>query len=144
MATAAAVVLVLAIRPVASFDIGYHLAYGDHFLRTGRIVQSGRFGIYTPLDAKILADPAQWGPGCRFDARTGEYRFVNANWLSQIVFAVTHRLGGMTGLCVLRAALIMATFAVIARTMRRAGVAWAWIAGGVIPPTLTGLCTTRP
>ncbi|HET6427952.1 MAG TPA: hypothetical protein VFJ30_06070, partial [Phycisphaerae bacterium] len=132
MAAAGVAVAALSVRPVASFDIGYHLAYGNHFLRTGRIVQTNEFGIYTKLDAKVLADPAQWGPGCTFDARTGTYRFVNANWLSQVLFAAVYRLGGMTGLGLLRAALIVALFAVVAWTMRRGGGGWAWIAGGTI------------
>jgi len=132
MAAAGVAVAALAIRPITSFDIGYHLAYGDHFLRTGRIVQTNRFGIYTTLDAGILADGGRLGPGCAFDAETGTYHFPNANWLSQVAFATVYQVGGMTGLCLLRAALILAVFGVVAWTMRRGGVGWGWIGPGVI------------
>lgn len=60
LVTAVALAGALAVRPVTSYDIGYHLAYGEHFLRTGEIVQTNRF-IYTRLDKAILADPS--GPG---------------------------------------------------------------------------------
>ena len=84
--------VVLALRPMASFDIGYHLAYGDHFLRTGRIVQTNRF-IYMKLDKDTLSDPANCGPGTTYDPVADVYRFVNANWLSQVVMAAVHRCG---------------------------------------------------
>jgi len=119
--------VVLALRPMASFDIGYHLAYGDHFLRTGRIVQTNRF-IYTKLDKEILSDPANCGPGATYDPVAGVYRFVNANWLSQVVMAAVHRFGGMSGLVTAQAVLVGAIFALLIVAMRRMGMGLCWAA----------------
>ena len=131
MVAAAAFVAALAVRPITSYDIGYHLAYGEHFLRHGRIVQTDRF-IYTRLDEEILADPDQLGPGCKFDPATNTYSFVNANWLSQVVLAGVARAGGMLALSGFRAALVVAIFAVVVVIMRRGGAAWHWIAAAVV------------
>jgi len=132
-ATVAAAVfaVALAVRPIASYDTGYHLAYGDRFLDTGRIVQTHRF-IYAEMRPDILADPAALGPGCRFDPDTGTYHFVNGNWLSQAVFAAVHRAAGMGGLGILQAVLIAAIFALMVAVMRRGGVGWHWIAPAVV------------
>ena len=135
-AAAAAFAVALALRPIASYDTGYHLAYGDHFLDTGRIVQTNRF-IYAEMRRDILADPANLGPGCRFDTATGTYRFVNANWLSQVAMAAAHRAAGMVGLGILQAAMIAAIFAVMIVLMRRGRVAWHWIAPGVVLAAMT-------
>jgi len=113
---ACAVPLALGVRDIAVYDIGYHLAYGEHFLDTGQIVQTNRF-IYTRLDRHILSDPDQIGPGCRYDPATNTYYFVNANWLTQVAMAAAHRAGGTTGLCTLQAALVAAIFAVISATL---------------------------
>ena len=145
MVAAAALVVALAVRPVTSYDIGYHLAYGEHFLEHGRIVQTNQF-IYARLDKDLLADPANLAPGGRFDAATNTYHFVNANWLSQVVFAAGHLAGGMVALSLLRAALVTGIFALLIVSMRRrpaaadappdaarrGGVGWHWIAPAVV------------
>ena len=138
-ATAAAMALAVAlsVRPIASYDVGYHLAYGEHFLEAGEIVQTNRF-VYTRLDPGILADPANLGPGCRYDPATGTYRFVNANWLSQVIMAWVHKAGGMTGLGILQAGLIAAIFLTVIATMRRMGVPWHWVAPAVVLAALAG------
>lgn len=130
-AAAGALAVVMAVRPISGRDIGYHLAYGEHFLDTGRIVQTNRF-IYTALDPEVLSNPDNVGPGCRYDARTDSYRFVNANWLSQVVMAAVHRAGGFNALVALQVALVAATFAVAVVTMRRCGLGWHWIAPALL------------
>jgi len=136
VAAAGAMLLSLAIRRITSFDIGYHLAYGDSFLKHGRIVQTNRF-IYTRLDERLLADPENLGPGCRYDAASKTYSFINANWLSQVILAAVHHAGGMTALSVLRAAMLAAIFAVMAATMRAGRLAWSWLAAGLVLAALT-------
>ena len=136
MAAAAALVVALAVRPIGGHDVGYHLAYGEHFLDHGRIVQTNRF-IYTRLDKDVLADPKNVGAGCRYDPASNTYHFVNANWLSQVVLAAVHRAGGMVALSVLQAAMVAGIFALLVVTMRRAGLGWHWIAPAVILAALT-------
>ena len=139
IAVVAAMILAvaLAVRPIASYDVGYHLAYGEHFLDNGQIVQTNRF-VYTRLDPEKLSDPANLGPACRYDAEINTYHFVNANWLSQVIMAAVWRAGGSTGLGILQAALIAAIFATVVATMRRCGVAWCWIAPTVVLTALAG------
>ncbi len=142
---AAALVVALAVRPIASYDIGYHLAYGEYFLQHGRIVQTNRF-TYARLEEDLPADPGSLAPGGRFDAATNTYHFINANWLSQVVFAAVHLAGGMIALSILRAALVAGIFVLLIVTMRRSsaatdappdagrrgGVGWHWIAPAVV------------
>jgi hypothetical protein len=122
---AAAFTVSLAVRLIDCPDVGYHLAYGENFLDTGRIVQTNQF-IYTKMDKSILADPANIGPGCWFDPDTGAYHFVNANWLSQVVMAWVHRAGGMSALSLLQAGLWAGIVALVIVTLRRNGVGWEW------------------
>ena len=133
IAVVAAMVLAvaLAVRPIASYDVGYHLAYGEHFLDNSEIVQTNKF-VYTHLDGEKLSDPANLGPACRYDKATNTYHFINANWLSQVIMASAWRAGGSTGLGILQAALIAAIFLTIIATMRRSSVAWHWIAPAVV------------
>ena len=131
MVAAVAFAAALAVRPITSYDIGYHLAYGEHFLRHGRIVQTDRF-VYTRLDEEVLADPERLGPGCWFDPAAKTYSFVNANWLSQVVLAIVARTGGMLALSIFRAALVAGIFAVIVVIMRRGQAPWHWVAAAVV------------
>ncbi len=131
LAASAALVLAFACRRVGNTDLGYHLAYGDYFLRHGRIVQTNRF-IYARLDGRRLAEPDELGPGCRYDAQSETYHFVNANWLSQVIMAAADRAGGFAGLWGLQVALVAAVFAVLAASMRRWGLGPGWIALAVI------------
>ncbi len=139
IAVVAAMILAvaLAVRPIASYDVGYHLAYGEHFLDKHEIVQTNRF-IYSRLQPDILSDSANLGPGCRYDAQTNTYHFVNANWLSQVIMASAWRAGGSTGLGILQAALIAAIFLILIATMRRNGIAWHWIAPAAILVAMAG------
>jgi len=125
---AAAFVLVLGVRTLTTEDLGYHLTYGEHFLSTGQIVDDSR-GVYqlVPQDRLRYELP----PGAWLDS-SGRYRFPNANWLSQVVMALTYRAGGMVGLSVLLAAMSAGIFALLAATMRRLGLGTIAIAAGML------------
>jgi hypothetical protein len=128
VAMVAAFVLVLGVRTVTTEDLGYHLAYGEHFLSTGRIVDDS-LGTYTivPRDRLRYDLP----PGAWMDA-DGRYRFPNANWLSQVVMAAVYRVSGLAGLSVFLAALSAGIFALLAATMRRLGLGAMGIAAGML------------
>jgi len=117
--------LLLGVRTLTTPDLGYHLAYGDHFLDRGELVDSGLF-VYPTVKPTNETDV---GPGCWYDEQ-GRYRFPNANWLSQIVMAGVHRAAGLKGLSVLLAVLVAAILAVGAVTMRRLGIGWVGVAAG--------------
>ncbi len=121
----------LAARPLASVDLGYHLAYGQAFWRSGRIVDTNADRLYT-LDANT--PPAQRdepGPGCWYDAR-GRYRFPNANWGTQVLLASLHRAAGTPGLWATRLGLTSMLLVISALTMARLGVGPAASAMGLL------------
>jgi len=128
VAMAAAFALALGVGTVTTEDLGYHLAYGEHFLSTGRIVDDalGTYQIVPPKELRYDLPPGAW-----LDA-DGRYRFPNANWLSQVVMAEVHRVGGMAGLSVLLAALSAGIFALLAAAMRRLGLGAVGIAAGML------------
>ena len=125
---ATAFVLVLGVRTLTTEDLGYHLAYGEHFLATGRIVDDS-LGTYqlVPQDRLRYELP----PGAWLDSE-GHYRFPNANWLSQVVMAWAYRVGGLDAVSVLLAALSGGIFALLAATMRRLGLGTVGIAAGML------------
>jgi len=125
---AAAFGCVLGVRTVTTPDLGYHLAYGDHFLDTGRIVDTNEF-IYTlPGPGEPRPEP---GPGCWYDA-DGRYRFANANWLTQVIMSLVYRAGGETGMSLLQAALAASIVLLALLAMSRLGVPPLWRAAGLI------------
>jgi hypothetical protein len=128
--------LSLAVRRIDSPDLGYHLACGDHFLDHGEVLRDQRF-YYTELDPALLADPARWGPSSWYDAATGTYRFVNVNWLSQVVMAAVHRASGMEGLSALQIAMFAALLVPLVVLARRNGTPWLAVAVAVILVALT-------
>jgi hypothetical protein len=94
-------------------DAGYHIAYGQHFLTTGHIVDRDPF---------IFPENAQ--------------TFVNANWGSQVIMALAWRAGGAHALVALRSVLLICIFASIAliawRVSRSAhAIAWACLLAGL-------------
>ncbi len=125
--------ILMSVRPLTSPDLGYHLAYGETFLDTGRIVDSNGFLYTLPRQS---ADRPTPGPGCWYDAE-GRYRFPNANWLSQVVMASVHRIFGVVGLCVLQSALVAAIFGLVLWTMRRINVPYALASAGLLLTVLT-------
>jgi tetratricopeptide (TPR) repeat protein len=105
------VVLALSWTKLGSIDLGYHLAYGRHFLSTGHIVEVDPF-LY-PENAK---------------------RFVNANWGSQVIMALVEKVAGATGLFALCLGLIAVIFGAMAWTVLRKtksalALALAWLLG---------------
>ena len=120
--------VLLAIRPLSSMDLGYHLAYGEHFLETGQAVDTNPYVYTIGLDPRGGEDDL--GPGCWYGA-DGGYHFPNANWLTQVVMAAVYRRGGAVGLCSLQIALIAGTFALAVVVMRRLGLPWLLIAAGL-------------
>ncbi len=123
----------LGVRTISSFDIGYHLAYGDAFFRTGRLVDSSP-ELYT-LPGRSLRG-LELPPGAWIDA-DGRFRFPNANWLSQIVFSLVHRAGAMPGLSVLQAVVVLSILLILAGTMLRAGLSAGVAGAGVLLISLT-------
>lgn len=100
---------------LSSLDIGYHVAYGRHFLEHGRIVG------FQP-DPFLYPETA--------------LRFVNANWGSQVLMAFFDRIAGAPGLIALRCALIAVIFALIAVVVRKQVRGWlavaaAWLLAAV-------------
>lgn len=94
---------------LSDVDAGYHIAYGRHFLATGKIVES---------------DP--------FLLEKNRTTFVNANWGSQVIMAWLDDHFGVTGLTLLRSLLLLTIFvaiAFIARSVCKSwhAVAWAWL-----------------
>jgi len=127
-ASASAFVLLLGVRTLTTPDLGYHLAYGEHLLDTGEIVDRGRF---LHRDALVASGSYDLPPGAWYDA-TGAYRFPNANWLSQAIMAWVHRRAGPAGLSVLLAGLVAGIFALQAATMRRVGLGPVAISAGLV------------
>jgi len=86
---------------IANLDLGYHLAYGNHFLATGEIVG------FAP-DPFLREETAK--------------SFVNLNWGSQVVMALVDRLGGVHGLFALRLLLVgLAVTAGVLMVRRQSG-----------------------
>ncbi len=107
------VVLALSWTKLGSIDLGYHLAYGRHFLTTGRIVEVDPF-LY-PENAK---------------------RFVNANWGSQVVMALAEKAAGSGGLFALCVGLIVVIFGAMAwivlrHTKSPLALAGAWLLAAI-------------
>ncbi|HDZ20077.1 hypothetical protein LCGC14_0204540 [marine sediment metagenome] len=113
----------LGIRTLTSTDLGYHLAYGEQLLRTGKIVDHDS-SLYTLPDKDLPAERRpEPGPGNWYDSE-GRYRFPNANWLSQFVMFIAYAKGGLMGLCILSATISAAMFAVLLAAMRRLDASW--------------------
>jgi tetratricopeptide (TPR) repeat protein len=111
----------LGVRSLVSLDLGYNLEYGRTFLHTGRIVDSVDF-LYTLPPAGTATDqrPAP-GPSAWYD-HEGRYRFVNANWLSQVVMAGVYRVAGVPGLATLGWILSCTIYGLIFLILRRLGL----------------------
>ncbi|MHC4718336.1 MAG: hypothetical protein ACYS5V_15295 [Planctomycetota bacterium] len=136
LAVACVLTAALATHRLTSPDLGYHLAYGQTFLATGRVVDHNAF-IYPLPPADPTASLPAPGPGSWYDDR-GRYRFPNANWLSQVVMAAVHRAAGAVGLSLLQAALAVATAALAAVALRRMGARWWALAPAVLVIALVG------
>jgi hypothetical protein len=124
LVSAFACVAALGLRTQTAVDLGYHLAYGEQFLETGRIVDQ---------DASLYGQPpsATPGPGSWYD-QAGRYRFPNANWLSQVLMAAAWRVGRTTGLGALNLLLAASAGALLLATMLRFGVPAPFEAAGLL------------
>ena len=123
---AGALGLALAVRPIDAVDLGYHLAYGQRTLDTGRIVSDDSF-IHPPVTPAGVAEK-DMPPGAHFDAQ-GRYHFPNANWLTQVVLAALWRLGGWGAMNATLIVLVGVIMAFQAATLMRLGAWPLWLAG---------------
>lgn len=119
---AMAFAVLLGVRTIDNEDVGYHLAYGDTFLDTGKIVDHSPF-LYT-VEGQPHMEP---GPGEWYDA-DGRFQFVSANWLTQIVMSAVHRAGGVVGLSVLQIVLVAAMFGLVLLILGELGLPRLWMA----------------
>lgn len=110
--------MLLGARQITSPDLGFHLAFGEKFYETGKIVDHTPF-IYTlpPLDTPESNRPEP-GPGNWYD-NEGRYRFPNANWLSQLFMYGSWSLMGPIGINILQIFLITGCFVLLTSVMRR-------------------------
>jgi len=117
---AALVGLLLGVRPLISQDLGYHLAYGERFWRSGEIVDHSP-ELYTlpPRNVPEARRPEP-GPGCWYD-EDGRYRFPNANWLTQVLLAGAYLVGGFPALNGLLMLSVWGLVALVLVLMRRLG-----------------------
>ncbi len=114
-ATVACLILGLSWFKLASLDIGYHLAYGQHFLDSGEIV--GRDPFLYPENA---------------------VSFVNANWGSQVLMAILAPQAAPIGLFILRILLIAVIFTTMAHLVRRETQSWLAVALACLIAALAG------
>jgi len=86
---------VLALRQVASPDIGFHLAAGERVLSAQGWPRTDPF-TYTVAD----------------------HAYIDTSWGFQVLAGLAHRAGGAPGLVLLQLGLVLATLAVLYRTAR--------------------------
>ena len=131
LAAAITLGVMLAWRTITGNDIGCHLAYGEHLLDTGEIIDSNMF-IYTDVQPEGIDSSMDFAPSSWIDD-DGRLRFPNVNWASQLTLAIAHRAGGVTGVCLLQAVLVAILMVLVAVAMLRVGVRpWAAAVGVAI------------
>ncbi len=104
---------------LSSVDLAYHLRAGGMFLDSGTIATHDTF--------TFTAAGAPW---------------LNQQWGAQVILAAFYRVGGWTGLVVLRALFVGVLFALVLATCRRAGLSRrpaAWLTLGVFIVTAVAL-----
>ena len=110
--------ILLGARQIFSFDLGYHLAFGESFFESGKIVDHTPF-IYTlPAQETSPADRPEPGPSCWYDDK-GSYRFPNANWLSQVFMYASWYLAGDVGPTILQYLIVIGIFLPLLTVMRK-------------------------
>lgn len=80
-------------------DTGYHIRAGEYILDTFTIPRIDPYSFITP--------PMQW---------------TVHEWLAEIIMAVAHRLSGLSGVIVLYSVILAATFYVMVRSLKSAGI----------------------
>ena len=133
LATVIALAMLLSIRKMASPDIGYHLAYGEEFWRTGKPVDHNPY-IFTLTDDR--PDQTDLAPGCWYDSQ-GRYRFPNANWGTQVVMAAVNTWFGPIALSLLLPAMVAGVIILILLTLRRFGAGPLTCAAAMLLVTMT-------
>ena len=129
------VLLLLGARLLTSYDLGYHLAFGESFFSTGKIVDYTPY-IYTlPAPDTPVASRPEAGPGSWYDNQ-GRYRFTNSSWLSQLFMFGAWHLGGATGLNLLQLIIIAGIFILMLWAMKKSRIPGYLISFGLL---LTGL-----
>jgi len=115
------VLLLLGARLLTSYDLGYHLAFGEAFFSSGEIVDYTPY-VYTlpALDTPEALRPEP-GPGSWYDDE-GRYRFPNANWLSQIFTYGAWSLGGAIGVNLLQLLITAMLFSLLVSAMIKSRV----------------------
>ncbi len=121
----------LGTRTLTTVDLGYHLAYGEQGLATGRLVDHNPYLYTLPPEDLPPADRPAPGPASWYD-ETGRYRFPNANWLSQLAMAAAYGWGGLAGLSVLTSVLVSALSVLFLLGSRRMGLSWTASAAGLL------------
>jgi hypothetical protein len=94
----AAVAFALALVTRADADLWGHLRFGLDLIETGRLA---------PIDPYSFTQDVPW---------------TNHEWLSELQMAWAYRVGGTTGLLVLKAALLWVVFAIVWRALREAAL----------------------
>ena len=120
-----------ALRPLAllAMAVGTAVTHADPDL-WGHV----RFGLDMLRDGLIhSADPYSY---------TSDRRWINHEWLSELISAVAYQLGGPSGLVTLKGLIAIALFALVWRVVRDREPAWRWGgmtlgAFGVLPALLT-------
>jgi hypothetical protein len=132
LASVVGLALLLATRPLMEPDLGYHLEFGTSLLQTGTIIDQVPYLYTLPAPSTPAVDRPEPVPGSWYDDG-GHYRFANANWLSQLVFAFVYQnLGGVGALMVLRLACVLAILLLTAATAVRLGVPRVALAPGLL------------
>ncbi len=132
-AMAALFALLLAWRPLTSFDLGYHVTYGDVFWNTGHVVGDATFLAPPPTAEEAHADLP---PEARY--KNGHYTFPNSNWLSQAIMSVAFRVAGPGGLGLLTLLAIAVILAAQAQAVRTVTNTWVWAGPVWLATAITG------
>jgi hypothetical protein len=134
LAAACGLAVCFALHRADDIDLGYHLAYGEHFLTRGGLVDSG-VGLYPSVEPGALARPGERPPGDWYDAGREQLRFPNANYLSQILMTLTYRVGGSAGIVLMQGLLVLAIAGLLVLIMQRFAVPRLAIAAGLLLAT---------
>lgn len=95
LALAFALLAALAVRQVGSLDAGFQLRAGEYVLEHNAVPDHDPF-TYT----------------------IGDHAYLDTSWGYQVLLALVHRAGGVAGLTLFHAAMVLATFALVLATMR--------------------------
>jgi hypothetical protein len=98
------------------FLVSVPLVRGWHVINT-----DGDLGRHLRVGETILADRALFYTD-RFSHTMAGQPFVPYEWLSEVLFALAHRMGGLPGVVVFTGLLLAATYALLSLFLQRSGV----------------------